>query len=92
MQEEGRGSPVKTSRRNPVLWAERPLHSRGVYNSKCRKANACETQCHTAWRSEYWGRLVQKCPGLHADGTPYAAIIRRRCLDCGQVRIDKEYQ
>jgi len=37
--------------------------------------------------------MVQKCPGLRADGTPYAAIIRRRCrcLDCGQVRIDKEY-
>jgi hypothetical protein len=32
-------------------------------------------------------------PGLRADGTPYAAIIRRRCrcLDCGQVRIEKEY-
>jgi len=29
--------------------------------------------------------------GIRADGTPYAAIIRRRCLDCGQVRIDKEY-
>ena len=43
-------------------------------------------------RNEYWGRMVQKCPGLRADGTPYAAIIRRRCrcLDCGQVRIDKE--
>jgi len=41
--------------------------------------------------------MVQKCPGLRADGTPYTAIIparrggRRRCLDCGQVRIDKEY-
>ena len=35
----------------------------------------------------------QKCPGLRAGGTPYTAIIRRRCrcLDCGQVRIDKEY-
>jgi hypothetical protein len=31
--------------------------------------------------------------GLRVDGTPYTAIIRRRCrcLDCGQVRIDKEY-
>jgi hypothetical protein len=28
-----------------------------------------------------------------AGGTPYTAIIRRRCqcLDCAQVRIDKEY-
>jgi len=44
-------------------------------------------------RSEYWGRMVQKCPGLRGDGTPYIAIVRRRCrcLDCGQVRIDKEY-
>jgi len=44
-------------------------------------------------RSEYWGRVAQKCAGLRADGTPYAAIIRRRCrcLDCGQVRIGKEY-
>jgi len=35
----------------------------------------------------------QKCPGLRADGTPYTSIIRRRCrcLDCAQVRIDKEY-
>jgi len=42
---------------------------------------------------EFRGRMVQKCPGLRADGTPYAGIIRRRCrcLDCGQVRIDKEY-
>jgi hypothetical protein len=30
---------------------------------------------------------------VRAGGTPFAAIIRRRCgcLDCGQVRIDKEY-
>jgi hypothetical protein len=29
----------------------------------------------------------------HADGTLYDSIVRRRCrcLDCGQVRIDKEY-
>jgi hypothetical protein len=41
----------------------------------------------------YWGRMVQKCPGLRADATPYTQIVRRwyRCLDCGQVRIDKEY-
>jgi hypothetical protein len=37
--------------------------------------------------------LLQTSAGLRTDGTPYAAIIRRRCrcLDCGQVRIDKEY-
>jgi hypothetical protein len=37
--------------------------------------------------------VFSKCCGLRADGTPYGAIIRRRwqCLDCGQVRIEKEY-
>ena len=64
--------------------------------------------CGSSRRSEYWGKMVQKCPGLRADatlrssdassprstsGTPYTAIIRRRCrcLEGGQVRIDKEY-
>jgi len=47
----------------------------------------------SARRSEYWEKMVQRCAGLRAGGTPYTAIIRRRCrcLDCGQVRIDKEY-
>jgi hypothetical protein len=46
-----------------------------------------------ARRSEYWGKMVQNCPGLRADGTPHTGIIRRRCrcLDCGGVRIHKEY-
>ena len=50
-------------------------------------------KCGSSRRSEYWGKVVNRCAGLWADGTPYTAIIRRRCrcLDCGQVRIDKEY-
>jgi hypothetical protein len=49
--------------------------------------------CDPSRRREYWGRMVQKCPGLRTDGTPYTEIVRRRCrcIDCGQVRIDKEY-
>lgn len=47
-------------------------------------------KCGSSHRSEYWGRLVQKCPGLRADGTPYTAIICRRCLEYAQARIDKE--
>jgi len=37
--------------------------------------------------------LGQGRQSLRADGTPYTEIIRRRCrcLDCGQVQIDKEY-
>ena len=40
-----------------------------------------------------WGMLVQTCAGPRAEGTLYAAILRRWCrsLDCGQVRIDKDY-
>jgi len=48
-------------------------------------------KCGSARRSKYWGKLVQKCPALRADGAPYEAIIRCRCLYCGQVRIDEEY-
>jgi len=57
-----------------------------VQRSHCPK-------CGSSRRSEYWGRMVQKCAGLRPDGTPYTAIVRRRCrcLDCGQVRIDKEH-
>jgi hypothetical protein len=55
-----------------------------------------QSHCSTrgsARRSEYWGSMVHKYPGLRPDGTPYSSTIRRRCrcLDCGQVRIDKEY-
>ena len=76
-----------------------PCYSGGAAKEACPK-------CGSSRRSEYWGRMVQRCAGLRADatlrssdasslrsrsGTPYTAIIRRRCLDCGQVRIDKEY-
>jgi hypothetical protein len=39
------------------------------------------------------GEKAKPYPELWADGTPCTAIIRRRCrcLDRGQVRIDKEY-
>ena len=44
-------------------------------------------------RSECSNRLAQKARALHGDGTPHRSIIPRqcRCLDCGQVRMDKEY-
>ena len=37
-----------------------------------------------------WSRHA---PVIRADGTPYTPIIRRRfrCLDCGQLRIDKDH-
>ena len=70
----------------------RPKGSKNAVDVVVVERSHCP-KCGSARRSEYWGRLAQKCPGLRADGTPYTAIIRRRCrcLDCGQVRIDKEY-
>jgi len=35
--------------------------------------------------------MVQKGPGFCDEDTSYSSISRRSCLDCGQVRIDKEY-
>jgi YD repeat-containing protein len=40
-------------------------------------------ECGSARRSEYWGRLVQKCPGLRADGTrlyAYDALNRLKTV------------
>ena len=70
----------------------RPKGSKNATDVVVAERSHCP-KCGSACRSEYWGRIVQKCPGLRADSTSYTAIIRRRCrcLDCGQVRIDKEY-
>ena len=85
----------------------RPKGSKNAVDVVVVERSHCP-KCGSARRSEYWGRMVQKCPGLRADatlrssdasslrstsGTPYTAIIRRRCrcLNCGQVWIDKEY-
>jgi hypothetical protein len=55
--------------------------------------SACPS-CGGTRRSEYWGKHIQDYAGLRPDGRPYRVIVRRRarCLDCGQVRIDKTYE
>jgi hypothetical protein len=85
----------------------RPKGSKNAVDVVVVERSHCP-KCGSSRRSEYWGRMVQRCPGLRTDatlrssdasslrstsGTPYSSIIRRRCrcLDCGQVRIDKEY-
>ena len=84
---------VVVERSHPAAVA--PCYSGGAAKEACPKCGHSTRRLSTgsSRRSEYWGRLVQKCPGLRAGGTPYTAIIRRRCrcLDCGQMRIDKEY-
>jgi hypothetical protein len=53
----------------------------------------CPT-CGGVRRSNYWGRHVQKFGGVQPDGRKYSRIVksRCRCLDCGQVRIDRAYE
>jgi len=77
MRKRGPGRPKGSKNATDVVVVER---------SHCPK-------CGSSRRSEYWGKVVNRCAGLRADSTPYTAIIRRRCrcLDCQQVRIDKEY-
>jgi len=77
MTKRGPGRPKTSNNATDVVVVER---------SHCPK-------CGSSHRSEYWGKVVNKCTGLRADGTPYTQIVHRRCrcLDCGQVRIDKEY-
>jgi len=70
--------------------AGRPKGSKNATDVVVVERSRCP-KCGSARLSEYWGKVGQKCPGRRADGTPYSSIIRRRCLDCGQVRIDKEY-
>ncbi len=49
--------------------------------------------CQSTRRSEYEGRMVQPYAGMQ-NGSPYTHIVRRRtrCLDCGQVRIDRTFE
>jgi len=51
-------------------------------------------QCLSTRRSDYWGKTVQEYAGLTPGGMPYTHIVRRRCkcLDCGQVRVDKTFE
>jgi len=50
--------------------------------------------CGSARRGDYYGRRVERSIGQAPDGHTYWFIVRRRCrcLDCGQVRIDKQYR
>jgi hypothetical protein len=56
-------------------------------SSRCPK-------CGSEGRTQYWSKIVQTSAGILPDGRPYGRIVRRRCrcLDCGQVRIDRQYE
>jgi len=50
--------------------------------------------CQGSRRGRYYSRRVQIAAGHAEDGQPYGRIVswRCRCLDCGQVRIDREFR
>ena len=57
-----------------------------VEPSRCRR-------CGSTRRGDYYGKTEQAFCGKH-NGQPFTHIVRRRtkCLDCGQVRIDRAYE
>jgi len=50
--------------------------------------------CASTRRSEYLDRHVQEYAGTTNAGKKYNRIVRRRtrCLDCGQLRIDRAFE
>jgi len=81
MSKQKPGRPAGTSSEMSPPVAD--VHPR----SRCPK-------CGSDRRSQYWSKMVQEVAGTLADGRSYARIVRRRCrcLDCRQVRIDREYE
>ena len=57
-----------------------------VEPSRCRR-------CGSTRRGDYYGKTGQAFRGEH-NGQPFTHIVRRRtkCLDCGQVRIDRAFE
>ena len=57
-----------------------------VEPSRCKR-------CGSTRRGDYYGKTEQAFRGEH-NGQPFTHIVRRRtkCLDCGQVRIDRAYE
>ena len=79
----------RTTRRGPG----RPKGSKqtvpdfvNVEPSRCKR-------CGSTRRSDYYGKTEQAFRGEH-NGRPFTHIVRRRtrCLDCGQLRIDRAYE
>jgi hypothetical protein len=53
------------------------------YAARRRRYPNCDHSC----RSEYWGKMVQRCADLQADGTPYAAAAdASTAAKCGSTR------
>ena len=49
--------------------------------------------CGSTRRSDYYGKTEQAFRGEH-HGQPFTHIVRRRtkCLNCGQLRVDRFYE
>ena len=54
----------------------RPKGSKNAVDVVVVERSHCP-KCGSSRRTEYWGRMVQKCPGLRADGTPCGTRLSR---------------
>ena len=56
-------------------------------------ATACPS-CGSTARAAYWGKYEKNLNGTTPDGTVFDSIVYRRtkCEDCGQHRVDREFQ
>lgn len=84
---------TKNSEKRNARGPGRPKGSTGgnvdvitVEPSRCRR-------CGSTRRSDYYGKTEQAFRGEH-NGQPFTHIVRRRtkCLDCGQIRVDRAYE
>jgi len=83
MAKRGPGRPKGSKNATDVVVVKRSQPAAVGLATLAGRADAACPKCGSSRRSEYWGRLVQKCPGLRAHGTPYTAIIRHRCGSTG---------
>ena len=93
MRKRRPGRPKGSKNAADVVVVERSHPAAVALTTLAGSAKEACPKCGSSRRSKYWGKVINRCAGLRADGTPYSSIIRRRCrcLNCGQVRIDKEY-
>ena len=80
------GTPGRKRPGRPKGSGHPPADVITVDPSRCRR-------CGSTRRSDYYGKTEQAFRGEH-NGQPFTHIVRRRtrCLDCGQLRVDRAYE
>jgi len=78
--------PIRKGPGRPKGSGQSPPDFVNVEPSRCKR-------CGSTRRSDYYGKTEQAHRGEY-NGRPYTHIVRRRtkCVDCGQLRIDRFYE